>query len=219
MSSEDRDFAYWYDYFERKNKSLAEFYVALETKDTYYLINDAMAGFDDVLYENLYQGGFIEKDFREIMYFKDDDSSKLGDNYARIAICFLKGVDVRNVKKSLAKKSTQDSFAKIIEEVFSSIDYEKCGIEFHHLMKAVFKSKAVDNMNEMLDWGFMHGVKLGEVYGTDFAENKELKQSIEKFEKEVEFFRKNGVPEPTNPKRLGETAEINDYEDDESEED
>lgn len=36
MSLDDKDFAYWFDYFQKHKPSLAEFIVAVDKKDTYF---------------------------------------------------------------------------------------------------------------------------------------------------------------------------------------
>lgn len=214
MSVDDRDFAYWFDYFKRHKPSLAEFFVAIETKDLYYLNNPTMASFDDVLYEDLYDGGFIEGDFRKILNAHEESDTSYYQ--ARIAIVLFKGVDLKHVKNKLNTKENPKVFEDVIEKVCEGISYIQCGIQFHTLMKALFNSKSVENMNAMLEWGFMHGVKLAEEYGENFQENPDFIKLESDFNQQVDNMRKNGINEPENPKRLGITNDVDDfYEEDE----
>lgn len=213
MSLDDKDFAYWFDYFQRYKPSLAEFIVAINTKDTYFLNNSTLASFDDVLYEYLFDGGFIEGDFRKIINAHEETDVSYYE--ARIAIAIFKGINLKNIKERLNTKDRPDIFEQVIERVVQGISYVPYGIEFPKLMTSMFNNKSIENMNAMLEWGFMHGVSLAENYGEKFQDNKELLDKKERNSKEVEMFQKNGLPEPENPKQLGQTLEIDDLEDDE----
>lgn len=208
MSLEDKDFSYWFNYFKQYKPSLNEFMAALDIKDSYYVNNDSQADFNDVLYEDVFQGGFIEGDFRKIMRASEGDDV---DYYkTRIALFLYKGLDLKDLNKVLKA----DVIEEIIGDCLINGKYEEYGIEFHNIMSVIFKNK-VCSIDSMMDWGFLYGTRLGEQYGEDFLNNANLKKLIIENKEELQGFSNNGVPEPENVVRLGNFGENEDTEDDE----
>lgn len=204
---EDRDFSYWLDFFERDKPSLAEFIVALETKDTYFLSHEMPLDYNDELYDKVYPSGFMEGDFNK---FVAETEANKGYFATRIAIYLWKGLSLDILKSRFGV----DRFTDIVGDSLIEGNYEELDIEFHKIMGAMFKSKVV-KLDNMIDWGFLHGAKLGEKYGENYAENPQLKNAKVKNIAEIENYRKNGLPEPKNNYSIGDTG--NDWLDEDDE--
>lgn len=204
---EDRDFSYWLDFFERDKPSLAEFIVALETKDTYFLSHEMPLDYNDELYDKVYPSGFMEGDFNK---FVAETEANKGYYATRIAIYLWKGLSLDILKSRFGV----DRFTDIVGDSLIEGNYEELDIEFHKIMGAMFKSKVV-KLDNMIDWGFLHGAKLGEKYGENYAENPQLKNAKVKNIAEIENYRKNGLPEPKNNYSIGDTG--NDWLDEDDE--
>jgi hypothetical protein len=199
MSKEDKDFAYWIDFFDRKKPSLAEFYVALRTKDSYFLNHDAQASFDDVLYEKVYQGGFMEGDIRKIMRGEDKD----GYYKTRFALFLELGLPLNDLKKVMSEEVLEE----MIGDILVNGNYQECGVEFANLMTAMFKGD-VCKIDGMLEWGFLYGTKMGEKYGETYPNTPELLKAIDDFKGEVKVIEKDGIAEPKVVQSLGYVEEI-----------
>lgn len=204
MQNEDRNFSYWLNYFERSKPSLAEFIVAMETKDTYFLNHEMPLDYNDDLYERIYPAGFIEGDF-----IKANSEGEDRDYYlTRIALYLYKGLNLTILKTRIS----EESFVETIGEALMKGKYEEFGIEFHQIMTVLFKNKLV-GMDNLMDWGFFHGTRLGETYGEDYQNNPDLLNKVEKNKQEIEFLKKSGIKEPENTSMIGDTG--NDWEDEE----
>lgn len=202
MQNEDRNFSYWLNYFERSKPSLAEFIVAMEIKDTYFLNHEMPLDYNDDLYERVYPAGFIEGDFIKANSVGEDRDYYL----TRIALYLHKGLNLTILKTRIS----QESFVETIGEALMKGKYEEFGIEFHQIMTVLFKTKLV-GMDNLMDWGFFHGTRLGETYGEDYQNNPELLSKVEKNKEEIESLKKYGIKEPENISMIGDTG--NDWED------
>lgn len=92
----DRDFNFWLNFFNNEKPPLTKFMNGLNKKDNYFLSHPFNVDFEHELYEKIRPGGFIEKDFQEVLanenpkeiYFK-----------TRIAMVMSKEIDFSLIKK------------------------------------------------------------------------------------------------------------------------
>lgn len=199
MQSEDRDFLYWLDYFSKKEPSLSEFIVALEQKDTYFLNNEIMLDYNDELYDKVYPSGFIESDFININKDGDDESKVYF--YTRVALYLYSGLNLTLLKKRVS----QQSFVNFIGNSLINGRYEEFNIEFHQIMTVLFKNKIV-SMDSLMDWGFLHGTRLGESYGEDYSKNTDLLKKQKAHRQQIESIKLIGIKNPINIQRMGDTG-------------
>lgn len=103
MQNEDRSFSYWLNYFEKFKPSLAEFLVAIDTKDTYFLNHEMPLDYNDELYDSVYPAGFMESDFIKI-----GKESKLENKVyyqTRVALYLYKGLNLNLLKQRVSNES------------------------------------------------------------------------------------------------------------------
>lgn len=202
---EDRDFSYWLDFFEREKPDLAEFVVALDTKDTYFLNHEMPLDYDDELYDRVYPAGFIEGDFNKFSMAQNDEDRAY---YAtRVSLYLWKGLSLKTLKERLG----EDRVTEMVGECLIDGLYEELNVEFHHVVGAMFKSKVV-KIDSMIDWGFMHGTKLGERYGEIYTSNPVLLAAQKKSKELIEKYQREGLIEPKNNRSAGNVG--NDWEED-----
>lgn len=206
MQSEDRNFSYWLNYFEKNKPSLAEFFVAIDKKDTYFLNNEMPLDYNDELYEKVYPAGFIEGDFIKASLDNDDTWYY----QTRIALYLFKGLNL----DLLRKRISEESFSATVGECLINGRYEEFGIEFYQIMTVLFKNKIV-SMDNLMDWGFLYGARLGETYGEDYNSNSILNNKRLSNAQEIESLRLSGIAEPDRILSIGNTG--NDWLDDNDE--
>lgn len=61
-------------------------------------------------------------------------------------------------------------------------------------------------MDNLMDWGFIHGARLGEMYGENYSTNKELIRKQDLHRAEIESIKITGISDPENVKNIGDTG-------------
>lgn len=161
-----RDFKIWLDFFEQEKGSLTKFIYLLNKKDTYFVNHPLQMDFDNEFYEKVRPGGFIEKDFQEILY-----NSNPKDVYykTRLAIAISYNLDFELIKERLG----QENFVQVLEKTLIDGHYEKYEIKFENLISNLI-SKSYLPKQSLVDVSFLRGVNLG----SRQEEEKELKKII-----------------------------------------
>ncbi len=150
---DDRDLNYWLDFFQEEKGDLTIFKNALKQKDLFFLNNPINLDYDDENYGIAYPGGFIEKDFQEIL--KDENNE---DRYYNTRLAFIidEEISLEEIKNRIGEKK----FIKAIESVLIFGKYENYGLDFIELLKKSIKKKYMPKEN-FGDVAFLRGVELG----------------------------------------------------------
>ncbi len=108
---DDRDLSLWLDFFKQNKADLSLFKIYLKEKDLFFLNNQLDLDYDDENYGIAYPGGFIEKDFQEIL--KDENNE---DRYynTRLAMVLDSDISIEKIKLYLMLSSTKDFRVRII---------------------------------------------------------------------------------------------------------
>lgn len=150
---DDRDLNFWLNFFQEEKGNLKNFKNALKEKDTFFLNNPINLDYDDENYSIAYPGGFIEKDFQEIL--KDENNE---DKYYNTRLAFIIDAEVSlgEIKNRIGLKK----FTSVIESVLIFGKYEYFEVDFISLLKKAIKHKHIPKEN-FGDIAFLRGVELG----------------------------------------------------------
>ncbi len=150
---DDRDLSLWLDFFKQNKADLSLFKIYLKEKDLFFLNNQLDLDYDDENYGIAYPGGFIEKDFQEIL--KDENNE---DRYynTRLAMVLDSDISIEKIKNRIGK----EKFTQVIEYVLILGKYEDYNIDFVSILKKAIKKNYIPKEN-FGDIAFLRGVELG----------------------------------------------------------
>ena len=168
-SSIDRDFSIWMNFFCQEKLSLTKFLNLLNKKDTYFLNHPLDVDFDDELYSKIRPGGFLEKDFQEVLA---NENPKDFYYKTRLAISLSKGLDFSLIKDRIGEKN----FYSVIETTLVEGHYEEYGVEFEKLISTVLTKYALPRTS-LVDISFLRGANLGSRYPSE-KEEQGLKKKV-----------------------------------------
>lgn len=160
----DRDFNIWLNFFEKEKPSLTKFISLLNKKDLYFLNHPLEVDFENELYEKIRPGGFMEKDFQEIL---KNENPKETYYKTRLALCLLKKINFDIIKKRIGK----NNFYDVIEKSLIDGHYEEYGVQFEKLVSLAINFYLLPKTS-LIDIAFFRGVSLGLRYKSKKDENK-----------------------------------------------
>jgi hypothetical protein len=169
LNNSDRDFEVWLKFFDKKEPSLTKFFSLLNKKDTYFVNHPLELDFEDELYEKIMPGGFIEKDFQDVLA---NENPKEFYYKTRIAIAMSKGMDFSLIRNRIGDKN----FYSVLEKVLIDGHYEEYDLHFEKLVAMAIGKYALPRTS-LVDISFLRGVNLGSRYDTSEKED-ELKKKV-----------------------------------------
>ncbi len=164
---QDRNFKEWLDFFDKNKPSLTKFIFLLKKKDNYFLNHPLELDFESEIYDKVKPGGFLEKDFQEILI---NENPKDVYYKTRLAIAIFYGLDFEIIRNRIGENNFQD----ILEKILIDGHYEKYGITFEKLIAIVIK-KFNFSRESLVDVAFLRGVNLGARYPTEKEDKKNKK--------------------------------------------
>lgn len=161
--SGDRDFNAWLNFFEKEKPSLTKFLNILNKRDTYFLNHPLDVDFDSELYEKIRPGGFIEKDFQEILA---NENPKDVYYKTRLVLCMTKGIDFSLIKNRIGEKN----FYSVFEMSLIDGHYEEYGIQFEKIISLAIEKYELPR-SSLMDVSILRGVNLGSRYPSEKEES------------------------------------------------
>lgn len=169
IPEQDRDFVIWLNFFDKEKPSLTKFIKLLKEKDHYFLSHPLELDFEHELYEKVRPGGFLEKDFQEILA---NENPKESYYKTRLAIAISFNIEFDLIKQRIGDKN----FYEVIEKVLIDGHYEQYDIAFEKLISFSIQKFSLPR-SSLMDVSFLRGVNLGSRYPSE-KEEKQLKNII-----------------------------------------
>lgn len=153
--NQDEDIYKWIEYYRINTENLNSIneFVLLINAGNFFINHSFSVGFDDENYDLLNPCGFVEVDFKRILYEQDDS----GVSKIRLALILTHGIKIENLLKYYKFKK----YKKVLTETFIKGDYDKFGID-----DVKFIKNLIDNYSfpkkDFVDACFFRGVYLSE---------------------------------------------------------